>query len=406
MIQTPQILQSRSSAQSLKRFAEALKRALRFSEIPFSLARAHPPIPPRGGRLSAARASLERARSSARARIDRLGTPAGSRSGEARGNSTQGRQSLLRGAAEDSGPSACPMAVRFPSEICPNPPSAPGPRRCPPSWSVVDRPTKPSLGPVATRANVGNHGRNVADRPPGCGKGVAMPTDAEIRRTFAHGPAGIAQAGHREYVGGKWDEVGLLQFRFLLRHGLGPEHRLLDIGCGSLRAGQHLIPYLDRGCYMGVDKEPELIRLGVERELDPAVYDAKRPVLLALPRFEFDRLPAAPDIAWANSVFTHLPLDDIRLCLTKLRRVIAPGGVFYATFAECEKKADNPTEPHDHRLFEYTRGQMSDVGHATGWRVEHLGKWGHPRGQRMLRFTPTPPATPHTTRQGGRTHES
>ena len=221
-----------------------------------------------------------------------------------------------------------------------------------------------------------------------------MVTDAEIRRTYAHGPSGIVQAGHRAYVGGLWDEVGPLQFRFLLRHGLKPGHRLLDIGCGSLRAGVHLVPFLDRGCYMGVDKEPGLLRLGVERELDPEVYEAKRPVLMVLTGFEFDRLPARPDIAWANSVFTHLPLGDIRLCLTNLRAVIAPGGVLFATFAECDEPVGNPTEPHDHRLFEYTRGEMAEAGHATGWRVKHLGKWGHPRGQRMLRFTPTPSHNP------------
>jgi len=229
-----------------------------------------------------------------------------------------------------------------------------------------------------------------------------MVTDAKIRRTYAHGPTGIVQAGHREYVGGLWDEVGLLQFRFLREAGLRRDHRLLDIGCGSLRAGVHLIAYLDAGGYMGVDKEPDLIRLGIERELDTEVYEAKRPVLMVLTDFEFDRLPVAPDIAWANSVFTHLPPDAIRLCLTNLRSVIAPGGVLYATFAECDEPTDNPTEPHDHRLFEYTRRQMTEAGHATGWRVEHLGKWGHPRGQRMLRFTPTPSHNPSRRT----THES
>lgn len=225
-----------------------------------------------------------------------------------------------------------------------------------------------------------------------------MPTDAEIRRTFAHGPAGIAQAGHREYVGGKWDKLGRLQFLFLRSHGLRPEHRLLDIGCGALRAGVHLIPYLDSGCYTGVDKELDLLRLGVERELDPAVYRAKQPELLALPHFNFDWLPFAPDIAWANSLFTHLPMSDMRLCLTNLRFVIPPSGVFYATFAECDEPIENPAEPHDHRLFEYTRNEMVEAGRATGWSVEYLGKWGHPRGQRMLRFIP------ESTRQGGRSH--
>ena len=217
---------------------------------------------------------------------------------------------------------------------------------------------------------------------------MRTPTDAGIRRTYPHGPTGVIQVGHREYVGGLWDEVGRLQLRFLRGQGLQPRHRLLDIGCGSLRGGVHLIRFLDPGRYAGVDKEPVLLRLGAEHELGPAMLRAKQPVLLPLADFEFERLPASPDIAWAHSLFTHLPMRDIRLCLTNLRAAIPPGGVLYATFAECDTPADNPAEPHDHRLFEYTLEEMVEAGLATGWRVEHLGKWGHPRGHRMVRFTP------------------
>jgi len=213
------------------------------------------------------------------------------------------------------------------------------------------------------------------------------PTDAEIRRTYLHGPEGVRQAGHREYVGGLWDEVGRLQLRFLRGRGLRRDHRLLDIGCGALRGGAHLIRYLDAGRYTGVDKEPDLLRIGTEQELGPALMQAKRPTLLALAGFEFERLPARPEIAWAHSLFTHLPVEHVRRCLASLRPVIAPSGVLYATFAECEAPKDNPSEPHDHRLFEYTPAEMTEAGRATGWRVEHLGKWDHPRGHRMLRFT-------------------
>lgn len=227
---------------------------------------------------------------------------------------------------------------------------------------------------------------------------MKRPTDAEIRRTYMHGPEGVRQAGHREYVGGLWDEVGRLQLRFLRGRGLRRDHRLLDIGCGALRGGVHLVRYLDAGRYTGVDKEPELLRIGAEQELGAALMAAKRPMLLALADFEFDRLPARPDIAWAHSLFTHLPMGHIRRCLANLRPVMARAGVLYATFGECDEPKDNPPEPHDHRLFEYTRAEMVEAGRATRWRVEHLGKWGHPRGHRMLKFTPTPP-TRHASRR-------
>jgi len=215
-------------------------------------------------------------------------------------------------------------------------------------------------------------------------------TDAEVRRTYLHGPEGVRQAGHREYVGGLWDEVGPLQLRFLRGRGLGRDHRLLDIGCGALRGGVHLVRYLDAEQYTGVDKEPELLRIGAEQELGAALMAAKRPTLLALADFEFDRLPARPDTAWAHSLSPHLPMGHIRRCLPNPRPVIAPRGLLYATYGECDEPKDNPPEPHDHRLFEYTRAEMVEAGLATGWRVEHLGKWGHPRGHRMVRCTPSP----------------
>jgi hypothetical protein len=46
------------------------------------------------------------------------------------------------------------------------------------------------------------------------------------------GPAGIAMADHRSYVGGQWDVLGKLQFEFLLQRGLRPDDILLDIACG------------------------------------------------------------------------------------------------------------------------------------------------------------------------------
>ena len=38
-------------------------------------------------------------------------------------------------------------------------------------------------------------------------------------------------------IGGLWDEMGKHQFEFLQSKGLEPQHKLLDIGCGSLRGG-------------------------------------------------------------------------------------------------------------------------------------------------------------------------
>jgi hypothetical protein len=91
-----------------------------------------------------------------------------------------------------------------------------------------------------------------------------------FRRTFPNlflrpeGETGIRKAGRRLYVGGAWDEIGKLQFDFLKQQGLKPYHYLLDIACGALRLGVRAIPYLERGHYLGIEKEEGLIAAGVQ----------------------------------------------------------------------------------------------------------------------------------------------
>src|SRR5947209_3842440 len=72
----------------------------------------------------------------------------------------------------------------------------------------------------------------------------------------------VAEGRHRELVGGAWEEIGKLQFSFMIDKGLSPDHTLLDIGCGSLRGGVHFVPYLNKGNYFGIDINQSLLDSG------------------------------------------------------------------------------------------------------------------------------------------------
>jgi len=202
------------------------------------------------------------------------------------------------------------------------------------------------------------------------------------------GPKGIEALGHQVYVGGLWEEIGKLQFDFLVSEGLRPHHHMLDIACGSLRAGIHFIPYLERGHYLGIEKEEGLIRAGIENELGTERYIDKKPEFVISSHFEFLKFTSRPDYALAQSLFTHLTTPLIKECFSKLRKVITERGVFYATFNEVPSEVINPDEPHDHALFWYTRQQMVDFGSEANWRGEYVGDWGHPRNQKMMRYRP------------------
>jgi SAM-dependent methyltransferase len=128
----------------------------------------------------------------------------------------------------------------------------------------------------------------------------------------------LAKGRHRDIVGGRWDETGRIQMAILRAEGLLPHHRLLDIGCGSLRLGHMAVPFLDPGNYWGTDASLALMRRGHERELaDPARLPLTQ--LVEDADFAFPGIPDSIDYAIAFGVFTHLPAFRLRTALTSAR---------------------------------------------------------------------------------------
>ena len=193
---------------------------------------------------------------------------------------------------------------------------------------------------------------------------------------------------HRQYVGGFWTQIGLLQFNFLQAQGLMPSHCLLDIGCGALRGGVHFIPYLDPGNYLGLDCNQSLIEHGIAQELGIPAYEERKPIFVVSDCFEFNRFPKIPHFSIAQSLFTHLVAADICLCLANLRNFVANNHVLFATFYG-GLSAHNPKISHSQKGFHYTPGEMEGFGRVTGWKSTYIGHWWHPRHQMMIKYEST-----------------
>jgi hypothetical protein len=200
------------------------------------------------------------------------------------------------------------------------------------------------------------------------------------------GRAGIAVLGHRDYVGGLWEQVGRLQFEFMLGRGLQPGDVLLDIACGSLRGGVHFIRYLDDGNYLGIDKEKRLIDMGVDHELGRETFVSRRPEFVVSDNFDFGQFSKRPSFSLAQSLFTHLTDTDIEVCLANLRDVVDPGHRFFATFFE-GSTTERANHSHAHREFRYTPDHLEALAARHAWDGAYIGDWSHPREQVMMQFT-------------------
>lgn len=208
----------------------------------------------------------------------------------------------------------------------------------------------------------------------------------------------VAQGRHRESIGGLWEEMGKLQFQFLIDNGLAPTHRFLDIGCGSLRGGMRFIPYLNPGNYWGIDNNAALIEAGWNIELAKENLQSRQPLnqLVCLKDFEFPSLNTTFDFVLAQSVFTHLNLNRIRRCLTRLSPVMKPGGKFFATFLEADsaqsleeplqRQADGLTSYSYRDPFHYFLEDFQHIISRLSWTVNYHGEWDHPGKTRMLIF--------------------
>lgn len=192
----------------------------------------------------------------------------------------------------------------------------------------------------------------------------------------------LAASDPRAAVGGRWLELGRIQFEYLVAEGLLPTHRFLDFGCGCLRGGLHFIAYLHEGNYHGVDISEEILDAG-RRFLAEARLEGKRPVLRRSAQGAEAFEGTSFDVVLAQSVFTHMPIGDVETCLAGVRRALAPGGRFYATFNDGRGSAIDYAVGTFYHPFE----AMAEAGARQGLAAERMVDYPHPDEQSMMRFT-------------------
>jgi SAM-dependent methyltransferase len=130
----------------------------------------------------------------------------------------------------------------------------------------------------------------------------------------------------------QYDLMGATQFMLLVTLGLRDSHRVLDFGCGSLRAGRLLIPYLQPGHYFGLEPNSWLIDDAIDRQIGRDQVTLKQPRFFAFDDFRAERCGGDFDFILAQSIFSHAGADIVQRSLDGFGQALAPSGLAVATF--------------------------------------------------------------------------
>jgi cyclopropane fatty-acyl-phospholipid synthase-like methyltransferase len=187
-----------------------------------------------------------------------------------------------------------------------------------------------------------------------------------------------------------WSVKRRFQSDFLIAHGLQPEDRLLDIGCGTLRGGLPLIEYLDAGHYVGIEVREEALK-EARKELLEAGMEGKSPTLIHTDDLAQVSLEERVQIAWAFSVLIHMPDDVADACLGLVARVLDKRGAFYANVILGDGP---PARWREFPVVKRSRSFYEELAHRHGLALTELGPLrdlGYPRAMQggngiMLRF--------------------
>ncbi len=185
---------------------------------------------------------------------------------------------------------------------------------------------------------------------------------------------------YRAYVGPPedYDLIAAMTFNLLTTLGLRQHHSLLDVGCGSLRVGRLLIPYLNRGKYFGVEPNEWLVEEGIKRELGKSLVEIKRPTLFFTDSPEsVAKAETAFTFALAQSIFSHCGLDLIKGWLSAISRSLAQDGALVATFLTGEEDSSRAGWIYP-ECVNYRPATLERAAAEVNLRFEILD-WKHPR---------------------------
>lgn len=173
------------------------------------------------------------------------------------------------------------------------------------------------------------------------------------------------------YVG--TDEIcGAAQLQLAKREGLLPTHNVLEIGCGCLSAGAHILRYLTTGRYVGIEPNPWLVEAGLENPEVTRRVKETGSVFLHRTDFDASSVGLQFDFVLSHSVLSHCAAYQVPLFIANAAEVLALRGRILASFRMAEGNDYGSTGSSDHRSSDFSEWQYPGIAWYTQERVSSI----------------------------------
>jgi hypothetical protein len=148
----------------------------------------------------------------------------------------------------------------------------------------------------------------------------ASNVEAKLREGKPHASLG------GKLLNSEYGVSGAGHFKRLIAFGLKPGDRCVDYGCGTLRVGIHVINYLEKGAYWGLDISDFLLEEG-RKLIGEALWREKQPHLRLISDESVAEAAAAkPSLLFSEKVLIHVHPDELAQYFRNVLRIIGRSG--------------------------------------------------------------------------------